>query len=54
MLSVGILMASFPTKQTYERRIILLYEVFTQPEPIADVRGHSDSGARGLSFSKLG
>jgi hypothetical protein len=25
MLSVGILMAGFPTKQTYERRIILLY-----------------------------
>ena len=57
-------MAGFPTLLTYERRITLLYFAAKTPQHqlplsvvhvrIADSLGHSDSGVRSLSFSKLG
>jgi len=55
MLSIGILMAGDPTKQTYERRIILLYfAAKTLQHQLPLSVGHSDSGVRSLIFSKLG
>jgi hypothetical protein len=54
----------YPTKQTYEQRIILLYFAAKTLQhqlplsvghvPKVAVRGHSNSGARSLSFSKSG